>query len=243
MNEVNLHSELNPRVALESYESREALEVVLCQRIVERLSHGIAVNGKAVLVVSGGRTPAALFQRLSEQVIDWSKVTVTLADERWVDNQHDDSNERSVRMHLLQNEAAAARFLPLYNGAETPFAGQAQLETELAALPEKIDAVILGMGEDGHTASFFPDAAELGQALDPQPSHACAAVTPPVAPWPRMTLTLPRLLASAAIYVHLCGESKLPVLQQALEAGVVEAMPIRSVLRQSQTPVSVLWAP
>ncbi|WP_432698130.1 6-phosphogluconolactonase [Marinobacterium sp. YM272] len=243
MNELNLHSELNPLVALESYDSREALEQFLCERIVERLSEGLEARGEAVLVVSGGRTPAALFQRLSQQPLDWSKVIVTLADERWVDNQHDDSNERSVRTHLLQNQAAAARFLPLYNGAETPVAGQAELERELAVLPEKIDAVILGMGEDGHTASFFPDAEELGRALEPLPAVACAAVTPPVAPWPRMTLTLPRLLASHAIYVHLCGESKLPVLQQALEQGAVEAMPIRSVLRQSQTPVAICWAP
>lgn len=243
MSELNLHPELNPSVSLEAFAARAGLEQQLCERISTLLSRGIAERGSSALVVSGGRTPAALFQCLSEQPLDWSKVTVTLADERWVDNQHEDSNERSVREHLLQNRAAAAQFLPLYNGEQSPVAGQAALESRLAALPRRIDAVILGMGEDGHTASFFPGAQELGQALAPEPYRACAAVTPPEAPWPRMTLTLPRLLASAQIFVHLCGDAKLPVLEQALAPGEVEAMPVRAVLRQSTTPVAVYWAP
>ncbi len=242
-NDLNLHPTLNPCVSLEAFADRSALEQSLCERITAQLSSAIAEKGAAALVVSGGRTPAPLFQRLSQQSLDWSKVTVTLADERWVDNLHQDSNERSVRENLLQNRAEAARFLPLYNGEATPVAGQEKLESTLAALPERIDAVILGMGEDGHTASFFPGAEELDQALAPNPYAACAAVTPPAAPWPRITLTLPRLLASAQIYVHLCGEPKLPVLQEALEEGDIEAMPIRSVLRQSATPVAVYWAP
>ena len=243
MSELNLHPELNPATRFIAFDDRRELEARLCQRIVERLAQGIAEKGAAALVVSGGRTPGALFQALSEQPLEWSKVAVTLADERWVDGQHDDSNERSVRTHLLKNRAADARFLPLFNGADSPEAGQASVEEQLSALPEKIDVVILGMGEDGHTASFFPAAAELDHALNPEPYAACAAINPPVAPFPRMTLTLPRLLASAEIYVHLCGDYKLPVLQNALSEGDVKAMPIRSVLRQGDTPVSVYWAP
>lgn len=243
MSELNLHPELNQALDLQCFDNRSSLEQDLCERICKRLQSGIDTRGEAVLVVSGGRTPAALFQKLSEQPLDWSRVLVTLADERWVDNQHDDSNERSVRTHLLQNHAAQAKFLPLVNAAATPHEGQPETELLLSVLPETLDVVLLGMGEDGHTASFFPNAPELAQALDPQPRTDCAAVTPPVAPWKRMTLTLPRLLACHEIIVHLCGDSKLPVLQQALAEGAIEEMPIRSVLRQKGTTVAIYWAP
>ncbi|MBV1787693.1 6-phosphogluconolactonase [Marinobacterium sp. D7] len=243
MNELELYPGLNQALELKQFAAREQLEQDLCARICNLLQAGIESRGEAALVVSGGRTPAGLFQRLSEQPLEWSKVLVTLADERWVDNQHEDSNERSVRTHLLQNHAVAARFLPLVNAEATPHEGRSEAELLLSMLPERVDVVILGMGEDGHTASFFPDAPELAQALDPQPACDCAAVTPPVAPWKRITLTLPRLLASHQIIVHLCGQSKLPVLQQALAEGAVELMPIRSVLRQKGTPVAIYWAP
>ncbi|GGB94141.1 6-phosphogluconolactonase [Marinobacterium zhoushanense] len=243
MSELELYPGLNQPLEFKQFAEREELERDLCARICKLLQAGIENRGEAALVVSGGRTPAGLFQRLSEQPLEWSKVLVTLADERWVDHQHQDSNERSVRSHLLQNCAAAARFLPLVNAETTPHDGQSETELLLSMLPERVDAVILGMGEDGHTASFFPAAPELAQALDPQPASDCVAVTPPEAPWKRMTLTLPRLLASGEIIVHLCGEAKLPVLQQALEDGAIEEMPIRSVLRQKSTPVVIYWAP
>lgn len=226
-----------------NFETRDLLEAALTDRIVELLNSGIAARGKGALVVSGGRTPAGLFQRLSRRDLDWSKVVVTLADERWVSADHADSNARSVETHLLQNKAAAARFIPHVTTAATPHEGQAELEQTLAVLPDEIDAVILGMGEDGHTASFFPNAPELSAAIDPLGSQACMGVTPPVAPHLRMTLTLPRLLASRQIFLHLCGEGKTPVLNEALGEGATEDMPVRSVLRQDKTPVDIYWAP
>ncbi|KEA62647.1 6-phosphogluconolactonase, eukaryotic type [Marinobacterium lacunae] len=243
MNKLELHTELNQAIELKQFDQREALEAALCTRIGERLAESLERRGEAALVVSGGRTPAALFERLSRLPLAWSNVTVTLADERWVDEQHQDSNARTVRTHLLQNHAAQARFLPLVNEADTPHEGQAITEHALTQLPRVIDVVVLGMGEDGHTASFFPHAPELAQALDPKPASDCVAVTPPAAPWHRITLTLPRLLASREIIVHLCGESKLPVLQQALAVGPIAQMPIRAVLRQKKTPVAIYWAP
>ena len=226
-----------------NFPDRESLEQQLAHSIVELLQAGIDSQGRATLVVSGGRTPAALFQALSKADLDWSKVWVTLADERWVPNTHADSNARSVESNLLINRAAAANFIPHFNGAETPFAGAAELSEELESLPEIFDAVILGMGEDGHTASFFPDAPELAAAIDPAGDALCMGVTPPVAPHLRMTLSLPRLLASKRIFVHLCGEGKTPVLEAALGEGATEQMPIRSVLRQDKTPVDIYWAP
>lgn len=230
-------------VKQQNFESREALETELAERIIELLRSGIAARGKGALVVSGGRTPAGLFQQLSQQELDWSKVVITLADERWVPRDHADSNARSVDTHLLQNKASAATFIPHVTAAATPHQGQPELEQNLASLPDEIDAVILGMGEDGHTASFFPNAPELASAIDPHADQACLAVTPPVAPHLRMTLTLPRLLASRQIFLHLCGEGKRPVLKEAQAEGATEDMPVRAVLRQESTPVDIYWAP
>jgi len=225
------------------FENRDLLETALSSEIVSLLEQGIADRGRATLVVSGGRTPAALFQRLSLQPIEWDKVWITLADERWVPDDHADSNARSVKEHLLQNNASAAHFIPHVNEAEYPCVGQTALEAVLSDLPDQLDAVILGMGEDGHTASFFPNAPELTAALNPYGTKACMGVTPPVAPHLRMTLTLPRLLASTKIFLHLCGEGKMPVLEAAIGEGETEDMPVRAVLRQDKTPVDIYWAP
>lgn len=241
--DLNLHPELNPRVKLHDFADRQGQEAALCQHILEGLQRAIDNQGAAVLVVSGGRTPRALFQRLSEQPLAWQHVLVTLADERWVPPQHEDANERLVRRYLLQNQAARARFISLVSAAKSAHQGQAEVEQRLSALPPRVTLSILGMGDDGHTASFFPAAQELPQALAPPPGVRCAAVTPPLAPHQRLTLTLPRLLDSEEILLHLCGQAKLPVLQRALEAGAVDAMPVRAVLRQSRTPVGIYWAP
>ena len=124
-------------------------------------------KGQGSLVLSGGRTPMGFFHQLSQQVLDWSKVTVTLADERWVNADHKDSNEKLVKENLLINEAHCAKFLSLKNSAETAVSGEAELEAELSKYGQ-FTVVILGMGDDGHTASLFPgaDALFAGLALE-----------------------------------------------------------------------------
>ena len=168
---------------------------------------------------------------------------MTLADERWVEASSADSNERLVRNHLLQNHATEARFIGLKTPAASAESGAEQCQQQLSALPDSLDVVILGMGEDGHTASFFPGAIALSRALDPQTTIDCLALTPSTAPHERMTLTLPRLLRCDQLYLHLCGNAKLSVLDQARQSGPVEEMPVRAVLRQSQSPLAIYWAP
>jgi len=224
------------------FDSRDALTEKLAGEVIARLRKAIEDKAEAGLAVSGGRTPVDLFKALSEADLDWSKVTITLVDERWVAPDHDDSNEKLVRTHLLQNKAAAATFIPHKTAAESPFDAEADLNKALAALPEEITVTLLGMGEDGHTASFFPGAETLHKALDTKHHADCCAVVPKTAPHPRMTLTLKRILRSQWIVLHLTGDGKKPVLQKALEDGPVEELPVRSVLKQSLTPVSVYWA-
>lgn len=229
-------------VHFQSYADKTVLAEHLAQDVAAMLRAGISERGQASLVVSGGSTPKPFFEALKRQKLDWEKITITLADERWVDADHADSNERLVREHLL---TGGARFISLKNNAPTPQEGAAQAGQDLAAaftLP--FDVVILGMGDDGHTASFFPHAAELDGALEPANADTlCAGLTPPdYAPHPRITLTLPALLKARRIILHITGGGKQQVYTKACDAGPVEDMPVRAVLRQELTPVEVYWA-
>lgn len=218
-----------------------ALNQNFAGKIADALRQGIAANGKASLVVSGGRTPLDLFIQLTRQELDWSNVVITLADERWVGPENGASNEKLVRENLLQGFAASATFIALKNAAPSPFEGAAETEEALKALPRPIDVVILGMGDDGHTASLFPGATNLTAALALDSGHTCMGMTPLTAPLDRITLTLPLLLDSRNIYLHLMGEAKREVYERAEKGTDVNEMPVRAVLNQPQTPVSVYW--
>ena len=221
------------------------LALDVADHVATLLRQGVAERGRALLIVSGGSTPVPFFQALARCALDWSAVTITLADERWLPPDHPDSNEALVRTHLLRANAAAAHFVPLYNGAATPVAGVPELEATLAALPWPADAVVLGMGGDGHTASLFPDAPELPYALmDAAPARclAVAAPTPPNVPVPRVSLTRRALLDTRQLIVHLTGEDKLELLHQAMLPGDVAEYPIRAVLQQHAVPCHIFHA-
>jgi 6-phosphogluconolactonase len=238
---MDAHGMNNPEIC--SFDTPAQLEVALAEVIVAQLREAIETRGEAGLILAGGSTPVALYERLSHAALDWSRVRVTLSDERWVAEDDRASNAAMVKRHLLRHRAACAIFLPLYNAAPDPASGADETERVLAALPATADVVLLGMGEDGHTASLFADAPELAGALDPQPRRDCAAQHPPGSPQPRLTLTLPRLLASRRVCIQIVGHAKWQTLQQAQAPGPVETMPVRALLRQQQTPVSVYWSP
>ncbi|WP_085316402.1 6-phosphogluconolactonase [Derxia lacustris] len=216
-----------------------SLDAALADFITDRLTAGLGARGRASLVVSGGRTPRGLFTRLSQADLDWSKIDITLADERWVPPDHADSNERSVREALLIGRAAAARFLSPYDGSVTAEEGCAAWRAGLASFARPFDVLILGMGNDGHTASLFPDAAELGAGLDPANDADCLAVHPTLAPHARISLTRRRLLDSRTLVLHVTGADKRELLDRVLAAGPVAEFPIRLALHQDDVPLHV----
>jgi 6-phosphogluconolactonase len=232
---------LNP--ARLSYATKDELAVALADAVAENLKAGIAVRGQGVLAVSGGSTPAKFFAKLGKKKdIDWDKVSVTLVDERWVPETSDRSNALLVNEKMLQGPAAVAKFIPLYSGGEEPTkAALAKTGKLIAKLPTPFDAVVLGMGNDGHTASFFPGGDNLDAALTEE--GQVIAMRAAGAGEPRVTLTLPRLLDTAGLYLHIEGEEKAKVLEAALADGPAEAMPIRAVLRQIKTPLTIYWSP
>jgi len=211
----------------------------VARRIAQCLRAGIDARGVALLAVSGGRSPVGMFEQLRKQPLAWDKVIVTLVDERWVPEHHQDSNAALVQQHLLQGEAAQARFLPLYNGAPTPEQARADCDAAIRALPLPFDCVVLGMGEDGHTASFFAGAPELRDALSLNTAALCWSVTPPKAPHPRMTLSLNALLHhSRQLILPIAGKAKRQVYDQA-KVGANLAWPVSYVLDQDDCPIDV----
>ncbi|MFQ3261019.1 MAG: 6-phosphogluconolactonase [Reinekea sp.] len=225
-----------------TFTSRIELTQALANEVTNLLRSDLVSKGSAALAVSGGRTPIDLFEQLSKVELDWSKVFITLVDERWVEPNHEASNEALVRRHFLQNYASEANFVALKTHYDSAYDAVTELHQRLMKLPLPMTVSILGMGEDGHTASFFPGAKTLSKALDMDSGLMCCATTPLTAPHDRMTLTLPTVLASKKIILHLTGDSKLPVLEAALAEGDVEEMPVRSVLKQTQTPVTIYFA-
>ena len=224
------------------FSDRTTLVEQLAKTITDELSRGIAAHGKASLAVSGGTTPVDLFQQLSTADIPWNKVHITLVDERWVEPDEEDSNEKLARTYLLRNRAAQAIFTGMKNAAATAGAGEKMCEQALNNVPRPFDVLILGMGGDGHTASLFPGAEKLTAATDMRSGRLCMGIAPLTAPHERMTLTLPAILNSGKIFIHITGTEKKKVLTRAEQDGPVEEFPVRFVLRQTHTPVSVYWA-
>lgn len=211
------------------FDNRVALAKALADRVARGLSRAISRQGSAVLAVSGGSTPALFFEHLSHENISWEKVTITLVDERQVDEQSPRSNAALVKRGLLQNHAAAARFVPLF-------------QNQQAAATLALDVVVLGMGEDGHTASFFPEGNNLAAALDKNNKANIIAMEAPGAGEPRLTFTLTALSKAKVLCLHIEGEKKHDVLEAAIAGTDAMAMPIRAVLTADQN-LEIFWCP
>lgn len=225
-----------------------ALARALAGEIQVELQEAIAARGHASLVVSGGRTPVALFNQLAGELLPWDMVWVTLADERWVDVHDAASNERLVRVELLQRHAAAASFVGLKNAAATPEEGAEWAWRSLSRIKRPFDVVLLGMGDDGHTASLFPPtptnpSPHLAQALNTSTPPACVAMQAPVSPQARISMNLNALLDARRIILHIQGQTKWSVYQAAQARGATAALPVRAVLHQQIVPVEVFWSP
>lgn len=233
----------NKTVDLREFVDGDALAEALAIEVAEALRTEIADGGAATLAVSGGSTPKKFFHALSKQELDWEAVTVTLVDERWVPDTEERSNARLVAEHLLWNEAASAQFVPLYADAASPEGALPEVQQRIADLSGPLTVAILGLGEDGHTASFFPGGDRLEDAIDPTGAALVLPMRAPAAVEPRITLTLPVLLAAKKLVLHLEGEKKKAVLKDALGGDDAGYMPIRAVIEHAREPLEVIWAP
>jgi 6-phosphogluconolactonase len=221
------------------FDTADAMAKALAKAIASELSQAIAARGEASLVVSGGRTPRRMFTHLSRIAMSWNRVKITLADDRLVPASDPDSNERLIRDHLLQNEAERAVFVPLWQGEGDPVESANEA---VSALRRPLDVVVLGMGEDGHFASLFPDVPGLSVALNPVAERLALFVPGTPERQPRVSLTLAVLLDAALIFLSFEGPAKRSVMERALLPGPVEDLPIRAMLRQNAVPLDVYWS-
>ncbi len=230
------------------FEDRTALFADLAEDCRKNLAKALSDNGAATLMVSGGSTPAPLYEALSLSDLDWDKIHVALVDERWVDRDHSASNEALIYRSLLINNAEQAAFTGMKTRAVSAAQGCAEAEALYRSLPQPFTLSILGMGNDGHTASLFPHAQGLEQAI----AADCEQLTAPIIAQQsdvtgpnteRLTLTLNGLLHSERLIILLTGEQKLAVFRTAMSDGAVQDMPVRAILRQNKVPVELYWAP
>ncbi|WP_136644612.1 6-phosphogluconolactonase [Tabrizicola sp. YIM 78059] len=220
---------------LETYPDRDLMMLRLADLIAGQLGDFLRREGRATFCVPGGTTPGPIFDTLSGVDLDWANVAVLLNDERWVPESSDRSNTRLVRQRLIRGRAARARLVPMYAPAETP-------EDVLDALADgirphlPISVLLLGMGADMHTASLFPGADRLAEALAPD-APILLPMRAPAAGEPRVTLTAPVLREAFNIHILITGEEKRAALERALTLTPEEA-PVRAVLDNA----TVHWA-
>ncbi len=207
------------------------------------LRDAIAADGHASLFVSGGTSPAPVFARLADTDLPWARVTVGLVDERWVAPDDDACNGRLVGETLLQGAAAAATFLPLARADGDRARAVAEAN---AGFPTRPTAMLLGMGEDGHTASLFPGMPGLEAALAaPGPYVATDADGCPGAQaWPqRVTLTPAAIARAGSRLLLIRGVRKRDLLEQALHEADRVRWPVLAAIDPAGSPLQIHWCP
>jgi 6-phosphogluconolactonase len=225
---------------ISAFATRDAAMAAAAQRMADALQQGIAARGHACAALSGGATPGPAYEILAKAAVDWSKVTLALVDERFVPPSDPGSNERLIRQTLALPLARGARFAPMY--APSRKAAEAAMTADALYRGLDIDIALMGMGEDGHTASWFPGAA-ADAALNPAETRTVIAVNAPGARGAseRLTLTYAAIKRARALLLLITGEVKRDVLQRTLDASPGSA-PMDALIH-APVQLEVIWAP
>ena len=216
--------------------------------VLAHLENAILKNGRALFAVSGGSSPKPLYEKLSRQKFDWSKVDILLVDERWVDIDEAGSNETFINNTLLQNEAASANLMGLKNNALSPVEGLPALKQKISSLPDQIDVAVLGMGPDGHTASWFPHAENLDKALDIDSGEKFETIKAKKSAVTgdhlhRMTMTLPFLKQAKCPVLMISGAEKQQAFLKAVDLKTpLDDAPVKALVNHCPD-LWVCWAP
>jgi 6-phosphogluconolactonase len=221
------------------FPSMDALAPALAGEISRRLGLAVRERGVASLVATGGSTPGPVYDALSRINLPWERVFVTLSDERWVDPEDAASNERLVRTRLLRDHAAGARFVGLKTGDESAAAAMTVVGNAIATLPRPFDAVLLGMGDDGHVASLF--AHDPAHSLE-TPGDVCAVQRKGAAgSEQRMSLTFMALRDARWTALLIKGDEKQAVIRQAQVSDYVSELPVSGILKAPSGEVEIWW--
>ncbi len=221
------------------FASKEVQTSTLCRHISAEIQRAIAAYGYASMVVPGGSTPKPLLEALGKEPIQWNKLWLTLSDERWVPLDSDERNEKMLRSILPVD---SMRFVSLCSRHSTPEEGEATVEAALGNMPRPFDIVLLGMGNDGHFASLFPDTPELEEGLKLDNPKLCQAIAPAGGRTARISLTLAALKRSRKRFLLVQGEEKWNVIKQAEKPETSPLdLPVKALLEAA--PTTICWCP
>ena len=227
-----------------SYSDRIQQAEQLAELVATELQGALQLKAKATAAFAGGTTPVLFFKALAKQAVDWSKVAFTLTDERQVDPSNERSNALLLTTNLLTSLQPAASFHALYQVGQT----SADLPTVAAHLQQAflpLDVIVLGMGNDGHFASLFPQAPNLAVGLDPQTPDILLEVVVPDLPEARISFSLAALLRAKHLHLLITGADKKQVLEQAqanLAASQPRQWPIEALLQQAGDKLTIHYA-
>lgn len=233
-----------PDLPFLSFETRDALMVATSSLMADIIREALSRKARVSVALSGGSTPEPAYRALAAEKLDWARVDLALVDDRWVAPGEAGSNESLLRSAFAT--AVGVTVHGLYRPGVDAAVGVGLAEDSYARL-RPFDVVLLGMGNDAHTASWFPGSHGLGAALDPSGTATLAAVDatgcPGAQTWPhRATLTLPAVAEAGWVGLLIAGAEKRAVLDEALSADPLAA-PVRAGLEAAGASAVVLWAP
>jgi 6-phosphogluconolactonase len=229
------------------FENKSAVISVATDMISEKLLLDCRANGQASLMLSGGSTPGPIYQNLAKRDLPWADIQVGLVDDRWVDEDDTGSNARLIRKTLLSDRAVNAQFFPMKTSHQSAHAAQKSLNEIYGNIVQPYSVTILGMGPDGHTASWFPEADGLSDALDPQNGQYVQSIIAKQSEvtgdyLERMTLTLAAVSKSSMALLLISGQTKLDVFESAASDANSE-YPVRAVIDALGDRLTVFYSP
>ena len=224
------------------------MDLNLSRRLETDLNKAVSINHSASFLVSGGDTPRSVYKTLAARnMLDWQNITFGLVDERWVEIGDSASNEGLIRKTLLAGCDDGMHFVGMKTEHDRPIEAMDLVAERYRELVPHPDLILLGMGTDGHTASWFTGSPQLPRVLAPRNGKFCYAVfLPKKVPEDhsyRMTVTLSLLLRARQVILLITGGDKRTVYENAKFATDYIRFPVAAVLNQRKVPVDVYWSP
>ncbi len=225
----------------EFFANRALASEASAHHMVAAIKRRLAASPQATLIVGGGSTPKACFKILADTDLKWNRVHILPSDERCVPVDHDASNEGMIRRLLVTNYAAEANLLNMFDEDLLPTDQCSVIEERMESIARPFAVSLLGIGEDGHFASLFPDSCRIDDGLNPDNKRNCMLVRTSASPHLRVSLTMSALLDSDEILLLFFGDTKREVYEQAKLPD--SDYPLSKLLNQKRTPVRTIWAP